>query len=348
MSLTSSTGKSPNPPDNPATVQAIVDKQSRRYEEQLATDLADVATKPIEEWSPDEHLAAIQHRNAERLARGEDLRTKCTVLARETVANEVPGLDVERKVFTNEYGYVFTSGCTTTNDAFDPEITADELEVRHDQVKRRSAEFTLAAAREHGIMLGSPSRGARRRSTTSPARARPRGAGRPKARGAAKRSSARSGDSGDDSGEPEPAARVCACGCARDISHKRAGARTFDASCRKRLSRTSPGGGQALPGLDALADDIREDRRTAWAAAANGETIGYAGLTDELAEELLEIDAGERLATSRATTPRPTEMDALSVHRWLMESNGVYTGRRPGSSWNLPDHRLRTRAEVVA
>jgi hypothetical protein len=51
------------------------------------------------------------------------------------------------------------------------------------------------------------------------------------------RSSARSGDSGDDSGEPEPASRVCACGCGRTLDHLRVDAKTFSATCRQRLKR---------------------------------------------------------------------------------------------------------------
>jgi hypothetical protein len=47
---------------------------------------------------------------------------------------------------------------------------------------------------------------------------RPRGAGRPKARASsARRSSERSGDSGEGS---EPPPRLCACGCELDISHR--------------------------------------------------------------------------------------------------------------------------------
>ena len=71
-------------------------------------------------------------------------------------------------------------------------------------------------------------------------RPRPRGAGRPKGRSAARRSSERSGDSGSEGGESEPAhaGRLCICPCARDISHKRAGALYFDPeACRKRHKR---------------------------------------------------------------------------------------------------------------
>jgi hypothetical protein len=49
-----------------------------------------------------------------------------------------------------------------------------------------------------------------------------------------------SGDSSDGESEPPgegPGRRLCACGCGRDLSHKRADALTFDAGCRKRLSR---------------------------------------------------------------------------------------------------------------
>jgi hypothetical protein len=69
-------------------------------------------------------------------------------------------------------------------------------------------------------------------------RARPRGAGRPKAQST--RSSARSGDSGPDSesSKPPQVGRLCICGCGRDISDKRAGAIYFDPeACRKRYQR---------------------------------------------------------------------------------------------------------------
>jgi hypothetical protein len=49
-------------------------------------------------------------------------------------------------------------------------------------------------------------------------RARSRGAGRPKVRSSARRSSERSGDSGEEGSEPP--GRSCACGCGRDITHR--------------------------------------------------------------------------------------------------------------------------------
>ena len=61
-------------------------------------------------------------------------------------------------------------------------------------------------------------------------------------RDGSRRHSTRGSTDDDSGGEPEPpgrerTGRPCTCGCGRDISHKRAGALTFDASCRKRLSR---------------------------------------------------------------------------------------------------------------
>jgi hypothetical protein len=69
-------------------------------------------------------------------------------------------------------------------------------------------------------------------------RPRARGAGRPAVRGSSRRSSARSGDSGED-GEPEPpqAGRLCQCGCGRSIDHLRRDARYFEACCRVRAQR---------------------------------------------------------------------------------------------------------------
>jgi hypothetical protein len=84
--------------------------------------------------------------------------------------------------------------------------------------------------------------------TTSVRRPRPRGAGRPRVR-TATRSSAKSGDSGSD--EPEPSEegacscgcnqprRFCACGCRREITHRRADAKTFAASCRQKIKRAA-------------------------------------------------------------------------------------------------------------
>jgi hypothetical protein len=53
---------------------------------------------------------------------------------------------------------------------------------------------------------------------------RARGAGRPAVRGASRRASAKSGDSGDDgeSSEPPSAGRTCECGCGQDVSHRAA------------------------------------------------------------------------------------------------------------------------------
>ncbi len=65
---------------------------------------------------------------------------------------------------------------------------------------------------------------------------RRRGAGRPAVKGAARRSSARSGDS-DSEGEPEPPSRRLCLACGADIAHRRAGATTCGATCRRRLAR---------------------------------------------------------------------------------------------------------------
>jgi hypothetical protein len=76
-------------------------------------------------------------------------------------------------------------------------------------------------------------------------RPRPRGAGRPAVRGASRRSSARSGDSGEDgessegSSEPPPGGRLCLCGCGVDLDRigKNSDARYFKDACRKRAQR---------------------------------------------------------------------------------------------------------------
>jgi predicted nucleic acid-binding Zn ribbon protein len=69
-----------------------------------------------------------------------------------------------------------------------------------------------------------------------------RPAGRTRRSGAAMRSSARSGDSGDGSGDAEPSGhpgRHC-LSCGIDISHRRADARTCGATCRRRLADRRP------------------------------------------------------------------------------------------------------------
>jgi len=164
--------------------------------------------------------------------------------------------------------------------------------------------------------------------------------------GPTRRASSSSTTSSADPGDPdEPEPRVCACGCGQAISHKRAGARTFDAACRKRLSRD---GGHAFP------DDVREERRLAWSHAAAGgrgdtDAVGHSALTAELTNELREIEADDRLARSRATTPRRTELDDLAVADWLMQTNGVSTRPRLARSpWRQPQGGLRTREAVAA
>lgn len=157
------------------------------------------------------------------------------------------------------------------------------------------------------------------------------------------RSSALSGDSGDEGGESEPEPRQCACGCGRDISHKRVGALTYDASCRQRFKR------QQDTDVDALLDDVKEDQRSAWADAGR-EGIGTTGLTAEFEDERGELAQERRVARSRRSTPRRAEMDALAVTRWMMESNGVSTsGLTRRSPWQ-PSRTggLRTRPEMVA
>ena len=77
--------------------------------------------------------------------------------------------------------------------------------------------------------------------TASAARtSRPRGGGRPapvRRNGRTSRTSSQNPGSDSEEGEPPSPRRLCACGCGRDISHKRADSRTFDQACRKRFSR---------------------------------------------------------------------------------------------------------------
>lgn len=141
---------------------------------------------------------------------------------------------------------------------------------------------------------------------------RARGAGRPKGH-AARRSSAASGDSGDsDSDGPgEAGLRVCACGCGRDISHKRAGARTFDAACRKRISRK-----EFEPPLDEL-DRLLVERAQTWAHRLSAEFI----------EQYLD-DLWDGIRRDRAAVTPVERDDQLHAIQSLMESNGTHA-RRP-------------------
>lgn len=85
--------------------------------------------------------------------------------------------------------------------------------------------------------------------------ARRRGTGgRPAVKGAARRSSSRSGDGGSDDGEPEPA-RLCACGCGRNLAGKHAHAKVWGDACQKRLSRAARAASQDADGLAALDTD---------------------------------------------------------------------------------------------
>ena len=68
---------------------------------------------------------------------------------------------------------------------------------------------------------------------------RRRGAGRPGLKGGSRRSSARSGDSGEsDSDEPSPGRACLRCG--RDVSHRRSDAKTCGTTCRKQVERHGP------------------------------------------------------------------------------------------------------------
>jgi hypothetical protein len=70
---------------------------------------------------------------------------------------------------------------------------------------------------------------------------RSRGAGRPAVRGASRRSSARSGDSGSEDGEAEPPSTTgrhpCLCGCGASLDHKRRGAKYLNPTHRQRGQR---------------------------------------------------------------------------------------------------------------
>lgn len=142
-----------------------------------------------------------------------------------------------------------------------------------------------------------------------------------------------SSDPGDD-GESEPAAERFCPGCGRDISHRRRGAKTCGAACRKRVERGA--------GLEQLL----VERTELWQEATTDG--GRRDLTYRLDRELEEIAAERRLRQSRATTPRPTELDSLSVARWVMETNGTCTGYHRGSPWSQSVYALRTRPAIAA
>lgn len=133
---------------------------------------------------------------------------------------------------------------------------------------------------------------------------RSRGAGRPAAarRRAGSSSSTSSSDPGGEDGEPEPPARrLCACGCGRDISRKRAGARTFGPSCRKRLSRSDGALAGPRPAPASVVDAAQAEPR--W-----GPTVSPA---EEARIEAIERSFNElrRLMTSE---PAPLEGRVLA------------------------------------
>jgi hypothetical protein len=78
----------------------------------------------------------------------------------------------------------------------------------------------------------------RERQTSAPLTPRrPSCAARPRERrDGSRRRTVRAGPSADDGPSP-PAARLCACGCGRDLAGRRSDCSAFDASCRSRLAR---------------------------------------------------------------------------------------------------------------
>ena len=113
---------------------------------------------------------------------------------------------------------------------------------------------------------------------------RARGAGHPAVKGSARRSSARSGDSGDsdpeDEGDVPPPAddgRRSCVGCGRDISHKKAGAKVCSNRCeRRKLRHADPltDSRDADPYLNLTAGDHKELRDRALAGCrCNGHHI---------------------------------------------------------------------------
>lgn len=145
--------------------------------------------------------------------------------------------------------------------------------------------------------------------------ARQRGAGRPGA--AAGRRSSTSRDDGDNDSDDGPgeAGRLCACGCGRDISHKRADARTYDATCRQRLTRAGaarPSGSREPFGLGGPARLLHALVERGLDPAAIGPAVAL----------VLSLDQG------RCTPPtEPHSPPAWLAH--LMASNGVAVRRRP-------------------
>lgn len=113
--------------------------------------------------------------------------------------------------------------------------------------------------------------------------------------------------------------RFCACGCGREIDHKRAGARTFDAACRKRLSRGARG---------------------EWAGPTQAPTLPNAL-----------VEAVERRLLERADIERMIEADDTLIGRHL---NGRVGTSMRGSGGILPwaqplhqDHRRRRDAQEL-
>jgi len=145
-----------------------------------------------------------------------------------------------------------------------PKLTSREADgVKHDLIHRRIFGDTAA---ERATAARQYQRRFYRRRAASPMTQRTdrRTHVRSRERRDGSRRHSTRGGTDDPDGEPEPpgepAERPCACGCGRDISHKRRDSLTYDSSCRMRLLR------QQRELEQTLADERDCERRLAYRA----------------------------------------------------------------------------------
>jgi hypothetical protein len=153
--------------------------------------------------------------------------------------------------------------------------------------------------------------------------------GRPRA--SATRSSARSGDSGDDgaggSSDPErPGPRICACGCGRDVDHLRVDAKYFETACRVAAQRARD---RANPERVAERSALRQRAEKQFEASGSGPCPGPNGAVGKCGATLVSRDPEGGLWCVLCGTPRGplTSPNGFREFDDLMRANGTFVGQ---------------------
>lgn len=166
---------------------------------------------------------------------------------------------------------------------------------------RSASSVELAAAFESfGMEVRVTSRPSRtpRVAATSRIRSRERRDQGGSRRRSTSRSSARSGDSGDD-GPGEPPARVCECGCGRSLEGRRPQARWYEPdTCRMRAARRDRGAALVALAARGAADRALAELRRLEPIDREAVLLDTLGLSGE--EALLAVLEGEPRAEAMA------------------------------------------------